>query len=506
MPRCIRDNRGMDDARELLSLLRAGHPIISITTHDEDDARRVVEQALAEYQPPRVYQWSALSGITEGLISNPRPVAETENAGAALFWASRLPDPFVLVSFDLLDHMEDPLILRGFRELRATLGRTGSTLVMIDHKSDMPDAVRAHATPMQLDLPKDEQVEAIIRETLQTVHRTSPLEINLTRGEFRMMVKNLAGLRPSQIRQIVRDVVCDDAMLDASDLNTVLARKRQMVSGGGVLDSVESPASLDDVGGLNNLKAWLAVRERSFEPDAVEFGIKPPRGVLLLGVQGAGKSLCAKAIATAWQRPLLRLDAGKLYDKFVGESERNLRSALTQAEAMAPVVLWIDEIEKAFASAGQNSNDGGLSQRMFGQLLTWMNDHDQPVFLVATANNINALPPELLRKGRFDEIFFVDLPKDDARRLILAIHLRKRGRKPEQFDIARLAAETEGYSGAELEQGVVSALHTAFNERREPTTDDISAALAASPPLSVTMREGVERLRAWARGRCVPAD
>ena len=226
----------------------------------------------------------------------------------------------------------------------------------------------------------------------------------------------------------------------------------------------------------------------------------------MLGVQGAGKSLCAKAIATAWQRPLLRMDVGALYDRYVGESERRLRDSLGQAEAMAPIVLWIDEIEKAFASAASQSTDGGLSKRMFGTLLTWMQEHTAPVFLVATANDIEALPPELLRKGRFDEIFFVDLPREDTRAQIFAIHIKKRRRDPDHFDLAHLAATAEGFSGAEIEQAVISALHEAFAQNTNLTTQHILHAVKTSPPLSVTMAEKVTALRHWAKTRCVPAD
>jgi SpoVK/Ycf46/Vps4 family AAA+-type ATPase len=226
----------------------------------------------------------------------------------------------------------------------------------------------------------------------------------------------------------------------------------------------------------------------------------------MLGVQGAGKSLCAKAIATAWKRPLMKLDPGVLFDRYIGESERRLRDALRQAEVMAPVVLWIDEIEKGFASAASHSIDGGLSQRMFGTLLSWMQEHRAPVFLAATANDIEALPPELLRKGRFDEIFFVDLPGAAARNQIFQIHIKKRGRDPKVFDLAALAEASDGYSGAEIEQAVISALHAAFSGKAELTTAMILKAVSGSPPLSVTMAERVGRLRAWAQGRCVPAE
>lgn len=257
---------------------------------------------------------------------------------------------------------------------------------------------------------------------------------------------------------------------------------------------------------MKKLKKWLKNRKDAFSPEAVKFGLQAPRGVLMLGVQGAGKSLCAKAIATAWHQPLLRMDPGALYASYIGESERNLREALTQIEMMSPVILWIDEIEKAFASAASRSADGGLSQRMFGSLLTWLQEHEAPVFVIATANDIEALPPELLRKGRFDEIFFVDLPNKSTRNEIFAIHLKKRNRKPEQFDIDALAEASKGYSGAEIEQAIVSALHEAYANNAEVDTARIISALETSPPLSVTMAEKVQSLQAWAKGRCVPAD
>jgi SpoVK/Ycf46/Vps4 family AAA+-type ATPase len=248
------------------------------------------------------------------------------------------------------------------------------------------------------------------------------------------------------------------------------------------------------------------MRHGGFSAEARKFGLDPPRGILLLGVQGCGKSLCAKVVASAWRMPLLRMDPGVLYQKYIGESEARLREALRQAESMSPVVLWIDEIEKAFASASADSADGGLSQRMFGTLLTWMQEHEAPVFVVAAANDIEALPPELLRKGRFDEIFFVDLPAAEVREQIFAIHLRKRARDPSQFDLRALAEVSDGYSGSEIEQGVIAGLHQAYADKAELDTERLVAAIQGSPPLSMTMAESVAALRQWAQGRCVPAD
>ena len=257
---------------------------------------------------------------------------------------------------------------------------------------------------------------------------------------------------------------------------------------------------------MRHLKKWLKQRENSFTDEAEKFGLNAPRGVLMLGVQGAGKSLCAKAIATAWQQPLLKLDPGTLYGSYIGESEKNLRFAFQQTEMMSPVILWIDEIEKAFASAASRSADGGLSQRMFGSLLTWLQERKEPVFVIATANDIEALPPELLRKGRFDEVFFIDLPDKETREQIFKIHIRKRHRDPKGFDLGKLATVSEGYSGAEIEQAVISALHQAYDEKSELDTEKIIHAVKISPPLSVTMAEKVQQLRQWAKNRCVPAD
>ncbi|MHC4738906.1 MAG: AAA family ATPase [Planctomycetota bacterium] len=298
----------------------------------------------------------------------------------------------------------------------------------------------------------------------------------------------------------------DDHIFNDEDINSIIANKRRMIQRGGLLEYVQTPLSLDEIGGMRKLKKWLKNRKDAFSSGAETFGITAPRGVLMLGIQGAGKSLCAKAVATAWKQPLLRLDPGSLYASYVGESERNLRNALNQTEMMSPVVLWIDEIEKAFASAASQSTDGGLSKRMFGTLLTWMQEHQEPVFVIATANDIEALPPELLRKGRFDEIFFVGLPNPDTRKKIFEIHIKKRNRDAAKFNLDALAETSEGYSGAEIEQAVIAALHEAYANKADLTTARILSALKTSPPLSVTMAEKVQALLAWAKDRCVPAD
>lgn len=494
-----------DNAQRLERLLRCRHTCISIVTLEEDYVLGLVREAALRLGRP-LYIWSLAGGVQEGLLADAPPVPDTNDPVSGLVHLAKLGDQALCVTLDLAGQLRQQRTLRIWRNLVRQFRDSGSQLVMIDHDAQLPPVVRAYATPFEPALPDEREIEALVRETLRRAHQERPIAINISRAAWRTILRNLHGLTRRQIESVILDCVGDDRRFDDEDINHVLASKRRALAGGGLLEFVETPVDEREIGGLRRLKSWLRQRQHAFSDRAQTFALSPPRGVLMLGVQGAGKSLCAKAIATIWQRPLLRMDVGALYDRYVGESERRLREALAQAEAMAPIVLWIDEIEKAFASAAAQSTDGGLSKRMFATLLTWMQEHTAAVFLVATANDIEALPPELLRKGRFDEIFFVDLPGKEARRQIFAIHLRKRKRDPEHFDLDALAEASEGFSGAEIEQAVVSALHAAFAGNTELTTGHVLTALRTSPPLSVTMAEKVAALRQWARGRCVPAD
>jgi SpoVK/Ycf46/Vps4 family AAA+-type ATPase len=495
------------DEERFASLLHARHPAISITTPEEEDALDVVLRAAVEAGID-VLLWSNSRGVRDGLLEGGPGIPDTEHPAAALYHLSSLPaKPRVIVMLDIGPHLaKDERTLRQWRDLVRAALKDGSTLVMIDHAAGRPDVVSAWSTEFDLSLPDEAELERIVKSTLRTRNEEKPVQVHLSRRDLDAVLRNLKGLTRRQARQIILETVCEDNRLDVADVNSILATKRKLLQAGGLLEYVESPVDLSEIGGLNRLKTWLAQRQRAFSKEAADFGLSAPKGVLMLGVQGAGKSLAAKAVATAWQMPLMRMDVGALYDKYIGESERQLRETLRQAEAMAPVVLWIDEIEKAFASAASRSTDGGLSQRMFGTLLTWMQERRGQVFTIATANDIEALPPELLRKGRFDEIFFVDLPAPAAREQILAIHLKKRGRSPGQFDLKSLAAASDGFSGAEIEQAVVAALHTAFASSTALANQHILDALTASPPISVTMAERITALRHWAKCRCVPAD
>jgi hypothetical protein len=499
------------DLRSLERLIAARHGCISILTFEEDHALDVIRHASLDGRP--IWIWSNADGLREGLLAKSKTIPDTAHPAAALFriWS----DPAMrglFVFLDLGGHLKDERTLRLLRELIQRCSRLdadpqqASAVILVDSSESLPPAIVGASARLELSYPGETELFDILRSTTRSAMQNSKVHVDLGKDCIDAMVKNLRGLTRQQARAAVMEAIANDRSLTDADVAAVMRFKRQQISKTGLLEFVEAPTSLDQIGGLGKLKAWLELRREALTDRARECGIEPPRGVLLLGVQGAGKSLAAKAVATAWQRPLLRMDVGAFYNRFVGETERNLRDAFRQAEMMSPVVLWIDEIEKAFASASSTSADGGLSKRMFGALLTWMQEHQSGVFLIATANDIESLPPELMRKGRFDDIFFVDLLGTDARRAIVEIHLRKRRLDIGLFDVDKLVAASAGYSGAEIEQAIISAMYEAFGANVILGTAHIERALRNSPPLSVTMAEKVTWLRQWAKDRCAPAE
>jgi AAA+ superfamily predicted ATPase len=495
----------MNDFEQFGQIIEGGTYCISVVTNEERYALEIIRKTAAKLKRD-MWIWTIAEGVRDGLIDGSPCIADTDTPAAGLSSLARAKPGSLCVTLDLGEHLRGGKALRVLRDLVDNFHKTGITIVMIDSNDNLPDVIKAYTKRFDLSYPDEEELRQIIRATLQRLNRNKPIEIGITQRGLDAIVRNLRGLTRRQAARIISDVVAPDQQFNDDDINVVIANKRRMIQQGGLLEYMQTPLDLEEIGGMRTLKKWLNQRKDVFSADAKAFGIEAPKGVLMLGVQGAGKSLCAKAIATAWQQPLLRMDPATLYASFIGESERNLREALRQTEMMSPVILWIDEIEKAFASAASRSADGGLSQRMFGTLLTWLQEHQAPVFVVATANDIEALPPELLRKGRFDEIFFVDLPTPEVRRQIFAIHLRKRNRDPAGFDLDALAEASEDYSGSEIEQAVISALHEAYAQKSDIDTERIVAALRGSPPLSATMAERVAALRQWAKGRCVPAD
>lgn len=493
----------MTDSERMQQVIESGRPCVWISTYEEAEAKQVVGDAALALRLDALV-WSSVRGVESGIVADERPEGDFNHPIAAMRLFATTPGRPVCVMCDLSDHLSEPRIMRALRELIERFEHAGGTLVLIDHAADPPAPIAHVASTFELSLPGEQELESILRTAVRRAHQEKPVRIDIKKSSLDTIVRNLRGLSRTQADRLARELIAHDRALSCDDVNHALAAKRRMLHRGGLLEYVEAPVDLTRIGGLAKLKKWLSVRRGAFAGTLK--GVRRPRGVLLLGVQGAGKSYSAKAVATAWGVPLLRLDPGSLYDRYVGESERRLRDALRLAEAMSPVVLWIDEIEKGFASAASHSIDGGLSQRMFGRLLTWMQEREAPVFLVATANNIEALPPELLRKGRFDEIFFVDLPARDARSEIFAIHLGAFDVDARAVNTAALAEASEGFSGAEIETAIAAAFLESAAAGRTPTEPDILASLRASPPLSVTMAERVADLRAWARDRCAPAD
>ena len=492
----------MDNIRDIEILIASHHPIIAIETAEEERVVDIMQRLAARTDLP-LFEWKATSGLRR--LGTTDPVYDTEKPLAALKSAAAMRTEALYLFHDLQKFFEDPTILRSLRDIGQSFGRDRRTLVLCAPELPVPGDLHTCTARIQLALPDLEELKQLTVRTLKQLGAPRRVRIDLTLPEIEQLVQQLRGLTLQEAQRVLMAAALDDLRLDRGDVRHIMERKKALIASDGVLDLCALDATLQQVGGLDNLKSWLRTRGQAFTPEARRYGLEPPRGILLLGVQGCGKSLCAKAVASEWGLALLRLDAGSLYDKYVGESEKNLRKSFKTAEAMAPCVLWIDEIEKGMSGGRDSSSDGGLSRRMFGAFLSWMQERPQPVFVVATANDIEALPPELLRKGRFDEIFFVDLPDDSERRSILAIHLARRKQDPALFDLGELSAAAQGFSGAEIEAAIVTALYQAFAEKKPLAGRHVIDALRRTVPLSRTCREAIEALRSWARGRTVPA-
>ncbi|MAX38367.1 AAA family ATPase [Gimesia sp.] len=495
----------MPNSLELL--IRSGNPLISIETLDEQRALKVIQEIAINLKKP-IFEWSTTAGLCRlengSLKSATVPGGKPEQS---LTFIRQNTDQDLFVFKDLGAYCRDSVVNRMLRDLMDTCHEKKSTIILID-AFPLPDEIKRFTIRYELGWPTAEELSDVIKLTYNKIKRESDSEIKarLTRREMEQLVLTMRGLSCSEVERVISSAILQDNDLNANDLPHVIEAKRTLLGSTGCLESIAVDVKSEEVGGLNKLKDWLKLRRGGFTQKAQDYGIEPPRGVLMLGVPGSGKSLCAKMVASDWNMALLRLDPGMLYQKFIGESESQLRQALSQAESMAPVILWIDEIEKAFASASGSSADGGLSKRMFGTLLAWMQDHRHPIFIIATANDISALPPELMRKGRFDEVFFVDLPTPAAREQILKIHLQRRKRDSDQFDLRSLAALAEDFTGSELEQAVMSGLFAAFAENAEIEDRHIASEIQKTRPLAVLMKERISELRLWAQNRCVPAD
>lgn len=476
---------------ELGLFIRARYPIIYIATAEEERAEADIAACAAAQGNRALYTWDFVDGYQGNL--NDAGFGK-RNPLQALELVEKLPAtaPAVFVLRDFHRFLDDVAISRKLRNLARRLKAQPKTLIILSAQLTIPDELSETVTVLEFTLP---DAAAIRQEIQQLLSATST---NLPSGMLDEVVRTCQGLSLERIRRVLARAIAYHGAFDPNDLDLILDEKRQSIRQTQILDYYPAKEQISDIGGLDNLKDWLLKRGAAFSEKARQYGLPHPRGLLLLGIQGTGKSLTAKAIAHHWHLPLLRLDVGRLFGGLVGESESRTRQMIQLAEALAPCVLWIDEIDKAFAGM-DGRGDSGTASRVFGTFITWMAEKTSPVFVVATANNIQALPPEMLRRGRFDEIFFVGLPTQSDRQAIFEVHLsRLRPHTLKSFDIPRLAYETPDFSGAEIEQAIVEAMHLGFSQNRDFNTDDILTAASEMVPLARTAQEQIEALQAWA--------
>jgi len=490
----------MPDQKDLEILIQGHTPILQIESHEEKRALNLlVKISVANGLP--VYQWSVTEGLKRLDIDLGTQRHNIEPADVlAHIKSAKTEGIFILLDFH--PYISEPTNTRFIKEIAMDFDGGRNKLVFISHQINMPVSLSHSVVRFELSLPNEKSLIKIINEEAIKWQKESGQQVSVEKKAVSRIVSNLKGLSFKDSRRLIRNAIVHDSAITESDLEDVMKAKYQLLNRDDVISFEFDTARFGDVGGMSKLKQWLHQREKVFHGQGNVQGIDAPKGLLLLGVQGCGKSLAAKAIAGIWNVPLLRFDFSALYDKYIGESENNLRSSLKTAEVMSPCVLWIDEIEKGISGG----NDDGTAKRILGALLTWLAENKSHVFVVATANNIDDLPPELIRKGRLDEIFFVDLPDTEIRRKIFSIHLEKRQVGTANVNLDEVAEASEGFSGAEIEQVVVSSLYAVRAEDDEMTTQHLIDEIKATRPLSVVMAEQIDQLRDWAADRTVPVD
>lgn len=492
-----------DPVNDLALLVRSRYALIHITGAEEPRIEDLLARLAAEMSLP-LFTWTLSKGLRRAGMAN--TIYDTARPATALAHVEASPIPAIYHFVGLGAHLADPVIAAKLKDAAKQFATRPGAIVLSANDADLPDGVRDQVMTFELPAPDTREYRALLARVVRDHSARMAVRVTMGESDTARLISNLNGLTLLDAERILTRAILEDGFLSPEDLESVVRAKRELVERDGLLEYFSPQQGMNEIIGLDGLKGWLAKRRLILtEPErAKQFGLSFPKGILLLGIPGCGKSLCAKAVASEWTLPLIRLDVGALYNKYVGETEKNFRRALGTAERYSPVVLWIDEIEKAFAPSGSEV-DGGLSTRVLGGFLSWLQDHTGEVFLVATANDIERLPPELLRKGRFDEIFFVDLPNTDARREIFRLHLTRRGQDAAILDLAALAAASDGFSGAEIEQAIVSALYSAFSAHTALTTAALIDELSRTRPLSRTMGERMHALRAWARERTVAA-
>ncbi len=516
----------VDTLERLKVLLSSSTPIVVMETVEEMRAVRLVRAACSSLSLA-TFEWSIASGLVrcgsevgelvpetgfaggpghdlsgaQGLYNSKEPAQALSNLEAMSLEAA-----FVLKDFHR--HMDDPVVVRRLRDVGQKFSTNRRTVIITAPSITIPAELGSLVEFLELPLPDKQRLRQIIDEMTVRVGKTRTLKRTLDAPGLDAMANNLRGLTEEEAERAASQAIVTRYGITAETVTDVLQAKKEQLRHSGMLEFIDASENLGSVGGLDNIKRWLAQRRGTWEDAAREFGLEPPRGAIILGVQGCGKSMCARAIAGEWKLPLVKFDTAAIFDKYIGETEKRIQKVFRVAEGLAPCVFWIDELEKIFAGSGPDSAsvDAGVSSRILAAFLSWMQDRKAPVFVAATCNNVSALPPELIRKGRFDELFFVDLPNHAERKQIFAIHLKRRKRNPAEFDLDQVAAAARGYSGAEIEAAVQTALYAAFSSKQTVSTLGLLDALKATVPLSVTRSEEIEELRTWASQRAVPAS
>lgn len=503
-----------NSVRLFQTLVMSFHSAIVIETVEEERVRTLINTAVNDLQMA-VFEWSVAQGLTRspGNVQNrwtneyappgsqkPQALEGTTEPTDALKHVQDLQFKAIHWMKDLGPHLTDEVVRRQLREVIQQFSHNRSTLVITGHSITLPADIAQDVVYLDLKLPEADELYQTISEVVRSLKGRITVEIDP--NSINALVQAMRGMTLQQARKVIAFAALDDGKLCPEDVKRVLQRKAQVLHEEGLLDYVPPEMNPAQLGGFMGLKQWLKRARVGFSPQAKAFNLPTPRGILIVGIQGCGKSLAAKTIAREWQMPLLKLDAGRLYNKFIGESERNFRRAVTLAETMSPAILWIDEIEKSMGQSDSDT-DGGLSRRLFGYFLTWLQEKFKDVFVVATANDLSRIPPELLRKGRFDEIFFVDLPDEAERAAILQIHLMRHKQDPKRFHLSTLVQATDGFSGAEIEQVIITSLYRAIHEKCSVNTELIVEEVKATVPLSISRREDLYNLRLMAQERFV---
>jgi SpoVK/Ycf46/Vps4 family AAA+-type ATPase len=486
---------------ELNILIQAQYPLIYLVTAEEDRAEKEIATiSQMKQQPRKLYVWT----LTHGMVEHGQARTTQHNTispEAAIEWTTRHKEPAIFVFKDLHPFKDSAAVTRWLRDAIASFQGTQKVIILMSPIQQIPIELEKEVVVLDFALPSLVELDRVLSHQLDKTRQN-----RLSNEGREKLLKASLGLTQDEAEKVYRKAQVKRGKITEAEVDIVLSEKKQLIRRNGILEFIEEDETIDAVGGLEELKGWLVQRSGAFSERARTYGLPQPKGMLILGVPGCGKSLIAKTTSRLWGLPLLRLDMGRVYDgSMVGRSEANLRGALKTAESISPAILFIDELDKAFSGAGSGDSDGGTSSRIFGSFLTWMQEKTSPIFVMATANRIEKLPGEFLRKGRFDEIFFVDLPTQSEREAVFRIHLSKRNRDLERFDLEQLSKVADGFSGAEIEQALIAAMYDAFAQNREFTQLDIIAAIKATLPLSRTMTEQVTALRDWARQRARPA-